>query len=341
MKLDMNRMLIETAIRRALQGMETSPERSIRNLIDLGLNFSQGELQQKLLHTAKDMLRDQNSAYYTLLKDTLVHVDMEKLITLGMALGYNSCTKGAAAIRQLEAQQGFNIPWLLSMAVNCASLPDRTDDYAQILAQGTELGIYTYAFFPDGDPAPLLPHLRAQRSCAFFLLLPSGQLTEKLTEELKQLDNVLTAVQADQDAPAACARLRAEKLPFAVWRRYGQADQADILSGRWLEDLLPGHPLFALLLPEVGCPAKTRSAVCAYLHTLRVAQKTPVIPMELLQDGLMIDEIISDNGCLVGFDQAGELYTHDGPCPHSGVNLFRTPLEDILRRVQAMRETKP
>ena len=319
MKLDMNRMLIETAIRRALQGMETSPERSIRNLIDLGLNFSQGELQQKLLHTAKDMLRDQNSAYYALLKDTLVHVDMEKLITLGMDLGYNSCTKGAAAIRQLEAQQGFNIPWLLSMAVNCASLPDRADDYAQILAQGTDLGIYTYAFFPDGDPTPLLPHLRAQRSCAFFLLLPSGQLTEELTAELKQLDNVLTAVQADQDAPAACARLRAEKLPFAVWRRYGQADQADILSGHWLEDLLPGHPLFAL----------------------RVAQKTPVIPMELLQDGLMIDEIISNNGCLVGFDQAGELYTHDGPCPHSGVNLFRTPLEDILRRVQTMREAKP
>ena len=40
MKKDINWMLIESVVRRTVQKLHDSPEREIRNLIDLGLSFA-------------------------------------------------------------------------------------------------------------------------------------------------------------------------------------------------------------------------------------------------------------------------------------------------------------
>ena len=43
-KTDVNRMLIEANVRRTISRLQESPERETRNLIDMGLNFSNGRL---------------------------------------------------------------------------------------------------------------------------------------------------------------------------------------------------------------------------------------------------------------------------------------------------------
>ena len=63
MKQDMNRMLIEATIRRVLKNIQESPERAVRNLVDLGLEFSDGRFQKQFLRTTQKMLRNQESAY--------------------------------------------------------------------------------------------------------------------------------------------------------------------------------------------------------------------------------------------------------------------------------------
>ena len=53
-KTDLTRVLVESTVRRTLKEMEGSPKRAVRNLVDLGLQFSSGRFQTRLLATAQN-----------------------------------------------------------------------------------------------------------------------------------------------------------------------------------------------------------------------------------------------------------------------------------------------
>ena len=53
--------------------------------------------------------------------------------------------------------------------------------------------------------------------------------------------------------------------------------------------------------------------------------------MDIKQDTLLIDQVISDGECLVGFDADGSLRTHEGYKRDELYNIFRHPLEEILQ----------
>lgn len=331
--MDMKRVLIEAALGRALNEMERSPERSIRKLIDLGLTFSSGRFQQHFLSTAQEMLRRKDSAYYDLLRDTLEHVERSHLVSLGMALGYHSCTHGAAVIRSIEAERGFNIPWSLSLEVDDAT----SARCPTLIQEGIALGIHTYLLFPTGDLAPLQPLMASHPDCAFFLFLPAAMVTEELISAMAKTKNAMAVVRWEDGAQSACERLRRARLPFSIYHRYTEEDHPAILDGGWMEHILPLRPLFALLSAEGGCTRETLDAVYDYLSALRASQNCPVVPIDLCRDNLRIDEIISDDGCLVGFDRNGVLHTHNGILEDEQYNLLSNRLEDILRALQALR----
>jgi len=54
------------------------------------------------------MLKNENSGYYGLIRDTMAYVDTERLFAFGMNLGYNGCTEGAQKIRANETKLGFH-----------------------------------------------------------------------------------------------------------------------------------------------------------------------------------------------------------------------------------------
>ena len=72
---DITKILVETAVRRTVKNLKKSPEREARNLVDLGLQLSTGRFQKRLFMHAQTMLKNQNSAYYTLIKNTAMNVD--------------------------------------------------------------------------------------------------------------------------------------------------------------------------------------------------------------------------------------------------------------------------
>ena len=47
-KKDINQMLIESVVRRTLKNISASPKRSLRNIIDLALNFSSGTFPESI-----------------------------------------------------------------------------------------------------------------------------------------------------------------------------------------------------------------------------------------------------------------------------------------------------
>lgn len=122
------------------------------------------------------MLRNEKSAYYPLIKDVVSHVDEERLVTFGMNLGYNGCTRGAKTIRQIEQEEGFNIPWALSFSLNPAQIENGC--YSSVIHQGTELGIYVY-LMEDSDPVEQSLALTAEHpDCAFVLFVRPQQITD-------------------------------------------------------------------------------------------------------------------------------------------------------------------
>ena len=89
---DTSRILIETIVRKTLREIKASPGRSTRNLIDMALNFSEGRFQRNFFEAAQTMLTNEKSPYYELIRDTVAHVDCERLLRFGMNVGYHGCT---------------------------------------------------------------------------------------------------------------------------------------------------------------------------------------------------------------------------------------------------------
>ena len=155
--------------------IQESPERAVRNLVDLGLEFSNGRFQKQFLKTARRMLHNENSAYYSLVRNVISIVDLDILTTFGVNLGYNGCTKGAKRIREIEAEQGFNIPWSLSLSLNEEKLTADPSFYPDLLRQGVSLDIYTYILFTIGNPEKVISLIQREPDCAFiFFLRGSG-----------------------------------------------------------------------------------------------------------------------------------------------------------------------
>lgn len=328
----MNRILIETTIKRALKDMADSPKRSARNLVDLGVNFSNGRFQKQFLRSTQDMLHNEKSSYYELIENVITNVNYENLTTFGINLGYEGCTKGAKTIRAIEEKRGFNIPWSLSLYMNEEKLDTTPQFYTSVVEQGVALGIHTYLLFlATGSPARMIPLIKSHSNCAFILFLRKYQLSDSFLESLKGVTNIMISILADCDITNTCNSLRAAKLLFAVHKRYQEEDKENILNGNWLSKVLKEKPYFAFLLAHESCSFKLQQEIYSYILSVRNKQKHPVILMDARQDNLIIDQIISGDECIVGFDADGSLRTLEGINPKKEYNIFYNKLEDILQ----------
>ena len=178
--------LIETVVRKMLRDAKDSPERSLRNVVDLALHFSVSPAQERFFDTARQILRDEHSAYYSLVRDLLFHVDEERLVSFGMALGYNGCIAGSKTIRSL-AEDGLRVPWFLTLDTG-----GRTDTYVEkayqsLIQQGKQRGINTYALLPSGAPRAFLPLAEAHPDCAFVFFCQPEDITTAFLEEAEAL----------------------------------------------------------------------------------------------------------------------------------------------------------
>lgn len=224
-----SRIIIKTFVRTALKDADESPERCTRNLVDMALHFSKGRFQQEFFEMARAMLNNDNSPYYSLIEDTLRHMDKEKLIEFGMNLGYNGCTQGAHIVRKIKRTENINVPWLFFLNID-SSYADLRSRYQAIFDQGKELGIYVYCLYTDGDPEKLLPLIEHNPDCAMILLCNSAAVTEDFAKAAESLNNMLIGVAYDDNTDTACLVLRDHRLLYSIYRMYTDTESDEILS---------------------------------------------------------------------------------------------------------------
>lgn len=321
--------LIETVVRKMLRDAKDSPERSLRNVVDLALHFSVSPAQERFFDTARQILRDEHSAYYSLVRDLLFHVDEERLVSFGMALGYNGCIAGSKTIRSL-AEDGLRVPWFLTLDTG-----GRTDTYVEkayqsLIQQGKQLGINTYALLPSGAPRAFLPLAEAHPDCAFVFFCQPEDITTAFLEEAEALPNLVPAISCREEAEDACQKLRDRQFLYALYYPYG----TDIGPGPG-EDLLclaeNFHAPLTLLLPQPGCPPTVRKQVYERMSALRCRQPCRTIPWDLLQDGQTVDRLVARDTVPVYFDSAGQLRSMADGQGLTTHTLFDQPLSSLLR----------
>lgn len=332
MENSMSRILIEATVRQTLKGLKENPKRSIRNLVDMALHFSEGRFQSRFFQTARTMLEHEESAYYTLIEDAVSHIETEHLVKFGMNLGYNSCTWGAQRIRKNEKDLGFNIPWTVLFQMDAPQYAAHLTQYDLAIQEGEQLGIYSWILLSHSEPLELFPLIRRHPDSAFFLFCRPEDMTPAILDEIVTLKHLMPVVRWEDGADEACMKLRSAQVPYSVYYPYSQKDLPFILNGDLFSETQQLHPLFTALAAKPGCPLSIQYLVHQAAIQVRKGQSYQTVPWELSCDTQNLDEIISDDPCCVFFDGKGQLFALDHPDRNPSGDLFQDGLIALLRQ---------
>lgn len=330
MKHNTSRTIIETTIRKAITTIRTDQGRGLRNLVDMALQLSKGRFQQDFFGVIQTMLKNTGSAYYALSREIITHTAEENLITFGMNIGYNSCTFGANRIRENERALGHMIPWTIALRLPKGSEERNLRRYHTLIGEGEELGIYTWQLFVQEDVQPVLDLAGKHPDSAFLLFCSSAALSEETLDALAERKNLMAVVRCGEGCKEACGKLRERELLYSVFHSYTTKDLASVINGEVFAATQELGAAFTFLIAEQDCPEEIRKLVYQEAVRTRTEQNYRTLVMELDKDCRYIDRVISDDSCVVSFDEGGHMY--DG---HKALTtkdtLFDTPLRTLLK----------
>ena len=320
--MEIRRAIIRSAIERGIQEIRSDPQRGVRKLVDLGTHFSRGRFQKRIFREMQDELVNPNTAYYALVTNLVNRVRAEHIERLGIDIGFNSWTHGAAMIRENEQKKGYNIPWCLVLNQTQEIQYDLDD----LMCQGEKLGIYCYwAFAGDLEQTEALCAVfHKHRDSAVLLMLPDARLPRV---NIESLDNVMLFLPCGGDSVRESAEALAQRrCLFGLWTRYRSPEP--VVSGgleRMAVEL--GAPI-ALVVPEHGADAEACAAVRSYAKRAREKKSIPALLVDLYPTIEEVDRIISVESCMLGVEPDGTVFTAKGR--NEQIDVRRISLDDVL-----------
>lgn len=327
------RTIIETMIRKFFRDMESDPDRSIRNMIDLGINFARGRFQKEFFQALQNMMANEQSSYYNLVKNLVAYTDHERLQTFGMNLGFQACTLGADIIRKNEAKWNFNIPWTYYLMFGEDGLP--VEYLNQIISEGKDLGTYVYVLSQEGrileEHAALL---QKHSDCAFVLLTTSKEVLGELMTLLSSAANLLVLVNHQPNLMEETAdELRKHGFFYGIYENCPSEDPSSLWESSHLEQIAASKPAFYVLMPEQPFDFNEDRERERAVSRIRNQQEYPFILIDFISDIQKIDRVISNDSCAVAFDRDGYVYTDTGKWQDTPYNIRHKSLFQILEKV--------
>lgn len=321
----MTRSLIEQLVRGKLKDLKESPERTTRNLVDMALQFSNGRFQKQFFEIAQEMLHNESSPYYQLIYQMVSNINTERLLTFGMNVGYNSFTYGAKIIRKQEAENGYNIPWCVTLELDAQTILNHPEHYHKLLNEGKSLGIYTWNIFSHGQLIHFLPLMEMNSDCAFLLFCKAEELTDDLLDNLIDIHNFMFVIEYDETKTDVFAVLQNRNFLFSSYLSYCTEDCEKICSHESLCCISTTNSVFAIFLPEESCDNQILLKVCKYTQDTLRNPICKTLPFELIGDNKRIDSIISDDACCAWFLSDGTLIARPD------LSHYHQNLSDILK----------
>ncbi|MCD8095504.1 MAG: hypothetical protein LUE12_05185 [Ruminococcus sp.] len=329
--------LLRTTFKKALNDIRRDPKRSMRNLVDLGLNFAEGCNQREIFDITQHYLSNENSSYYRLAENIVKEIDDEKLITFGLNFGYNGCTSGAKLLREKEAQLGCHIPFMLSFTLGEEDSLT-VEDITSAIKQGMELGIYIYSVICFSDDYPQLLEMAAEfDECAFLFFINPIRLTREVISRTSELNNLVTSVHFDGESDScinAVRQLREQGCITVVHYEYTEQSINEILSNVITDQIAEMGTIAGIFYTSPETDKDAQKIVADYRTEIVRSQQYPLFLFEEKSDIARIEQMFSNAECFLRFTNGGRaLYTSKHKVLE-GVNLRTDSLTDILKRLK-------
>lgn len=326
MENSVNRIMVNTIVKKAIHDLKADPERTVRNLVDMALKFADSRFQQQFYSGAQRLLTNEKSAYYDLVKDTITQVNEETLLTFGMNVGYNGLYEGS---KKIQNAHQHSIPWTVSLRITTGKL---NDYHHRAIEQGEEMGIHCWHLFSDHGIYDCLTLAQQHPNSAFVIFCDSNDTDWNILDYAEGIRNIAVMVPFDKDADIVCDMLRISGILYGLYYTYTQQDLPCIESGELLHEMEQLHPCFSILKPQFPCQMALRDRVYDWITKARLGQEFKTIPWEMYGDMLLVDSVISETPHWVGFDEYGQVNTDLVIDRTYGLNIFINELPEILKR---------
>ena len=332
------RAIIEATVERGLREVDEDPQRSIRKFVDLGRQFSKGRFTDDIYNIFADLLRNEESPYYTAFEHVMHHTSFTALKHFGVNLGYNSFTRGGKIIRRIENNSDYHIPWAISIIFDPESensLTPATLD--RLITEGLEYGIFAYNLIIEksiSTLSPLLPIVKKHPGCAFFLTLPDDELDSHTADVIKDCPNTLVLLALGEYVDTNSLMLRRQKSWYGVYDTYNDSTSGNILTTSACRKYISSEASFVILIAEEGTSLETIIATQKKIKEFRFTPTSPLFIFDMYGDCYFINKLISDYPCYMIINSDGTVETNDGS--------FRTDnkisVADLLRIVFPKKE---
>ena len=325
----MARAMIEPLINKMLHDLKNDPERSLRNVVDLILSFPNGRFSNNMFEMLQKMLTNENSAYYTLINKIVSYLDMENLKEFSINAGYNACTSGAKTIRELSRENNCYIPWILLIETD----KQHSKQTADIIKQAKELGIYMFAVIDDDVSEETAEIIRVNNECAFVLFTEASSVSDRTIAMFEDIKNVLASIHGTKDElSSATDALRENHKFFAVHDFYDDENCHSVFTEEKLNYFEDYTETFLFCMHTRKCSQETLDYMSSNAKKVRDEQKHSYVMMDVYNDTLTIDKMISGNNFSAIIDVEGNLYSNkeDG----TKYNINNMPLLDVLKKYQ-------
>ena len=317
---NITRAIIEATVDRGLREVDEDPQRSIRKLIDMAKQFSNGRFISEIYSIFQDLLRNEESPYYSAIEHVLHHTDRKALEDFGINLGYNSFTRGGKMIRHIEETSSYMVPWAIGIDID----PSRENVYSAsfidgLISQGIDLGIFTYAVTFKKRMTRIqdyLPLFRSHPGCAFMAILPDEELDNMTADGLKECTNVLSFIKGSGDyIDSNALSLRRRKAWYGTYDYYNESNCSQILSPVNCRKSISAEASFVMMIAEPGtsleCIRKTQKAI----KEERLSPSCPLFIFDKYGDALQLKSILSSGSCFFEITDDRQIRTDRGVCP--------------------------
>lgn len=329
--------LLRATIKKALADIQHDPKRSVRNLVDLGLNFAEGCNQKEIFDITQHYLSNENSAYFKLAENIVNEIDHDKLINYGLNFGYNGCTSGARLLREKQTALGCHLPFLITFTINEREDSLTVDEIKFAVMQGMELGIFIYAVICSSDAyGELLDMAESFSECAFIFFVNPRRLTREIISRTGELQNLVTSVRYEQNSDLclnAVRNMRAQGCITTVHYEYAPENLNLILSGSLVDSFAETGAIAGIFYAAPGIDPEVQKLVADYRTEIVRSQQYPIFIFEAQSDIERIDRMFSNAECRVHFINGGKILYSASQKVFEGANLRTDKLEDIFKRL--------
>ena len=143
------------------------------------------------------------------------------------------------------------------LSIDGINYEKKSAQYKAQISNAKKNGTRCFMLFIEKNAWKLLPLIKKEKDCAFFLFCPSSCLTEKFLDAVKLTKNLFISVAYNSNgnkeqilSTNIFNRLRSRKLPYGIHYYYSVSDLDNFKSGEIFKKLSKEKPLFSFFLSK-------------------------------------------------------------------------------------------